>query len=250
VLKGADLIACEDTRVTSKLLSHFGIKARTTSYHDHNENEKSPQLLYELQAGKIVALMSDAGTPLISDPGYRLVKEATSLGIKVVPIPGVSSVTAALCASGLPTDRFLFVGFLPAKAAARDKAIAELAPVCATLVLFESTRRLPAVLGALSEGLGVREAVVARELTKLHEELRRGTLSELAAHYAVSGAPKGEAVIVVSPPPTAVAPDADIDVLLKEALLTLSVKDAASHVAKITGMPRQEIYSRALTLKK
>ena len=250
VLGAADLVACEDTRVSAKLFAHLGIKPKTTSYHDHNADDKRPHLLGELQAGKIVALISDAGTPLISDPGYKLVREALALGIRVIPIPGVSSVTAALCASGLPTDRFFFAGFLPPKAAARAKAIAELAAIPATLVLFESTRRLADALAALADGLGLREAVIARELTKLHEELRRGTLAELATHYEVAGAPKGEAVIVISPPPTAVACDADTDSLLREALHVLSVKDAAAHVAKVTGLPRQELYSRALALKK
>jgi 16S rRNA (cytidine1402-2'-O)-methyltransferase len=249
VLKAADLIACEDTRTSGKLLSHFGIKARTTSYHDHNESEKTEELLTALAAGKIVALISDAGTPLISDPGYTLVKEAAARGFKVIPIPGASSVMAAVSASGLPTDRFFFVGFLPAKAVARAKAIAELALIPATLILFESVHRLPASLAALAEGLGPREAVVARELTKLHEEFRRGTLTELAAHYLEAGEPKGEVVLVIAPPPEKETSDEDAERLLKEALLTMSVKDAASHVAKLTKLPRQELYARALKLK-
>ena len=248
VLKSADLVACEDTRVTGKLLAHFGIKVRTTSYHDHNENEKSPQLLEALQAGKIVALVSDAGTPLISDPGYTLVRRAVELGIRVVPIPGASSVTAALSVCGLPTDRFFFAGFLPSKAGERGKAIEELRAIPATLVIFESVHRLPESLAALAEGLGAREAVVARELTKLHEEMRRGTLAELAAHYAEHGEPKGEAVVVIAPPGKE-APAVDADALLLAALATMSVKDAAAEVAKATGLPRHDLYTRALAMK-
>lgn len=248
VLKSADLVACEDTRVTGKLLAHFGIKARTTSYHDHNESEKSSQLLDTLQQGKIVALVSDAGTPLISDPGYTLVKRAVALGIRVVPIPGVSSVTAALCVGGLPTDRFLFVGFLPSKAGARTKAIEALRSVTATLVIFESVHRLPESVVALAEGLGPRDAVIGREITKLYEEFRRGTLAELALHYAQEGEPKGEVVILIAPP---LEKESSVDAngLLREALTTMSVKDAATHVAKLSGLPRQELYSRALILK-
>jgi len=249
VLRAADIIACEDTRVSGKLLAHFGIHARTTSYHDHNADDKRPELLDSLQAGKIIALISDAGTPLISDPGYKLVRDAVKSGIKVIPIPGVSSVTAALSVSGLPTDRFLFVGFLSAKAGARAKAIAELAAIPASLILFESVHRLPEALSALAEGLGAREAVIARELTKLHEELRRGTLIELAGHYAEAGEPKGEVVIVIAPPEENAQNDLDPDALLREALAEFSVKDAAAHVAKITGLSRQELYSRALILK-
>jgi len=249
VLKAADLVACEDTRVSGKLLAHFGIKARTTSYHDHNEGEKYPQLLEALQAGKIVALVSDAGTPLISDPGYRLVKEAAAQDIRVFPIPGASSVMAALSASGLPTDRFFFAGFLPSKAAARATAIKGLRTIPATLIIFESVHRLPASLAALASELGEREAAIAREITKLHEEFHRGSLPELAAHYAASGEPKGEVVIVIAPPQEEATP-LDADELLREALLTMSVKDAAAYVAKATDLPRHELYTRALALKR
>jgi 16S rRNA (cytidine1402-2'-O)-methyltransferase len=249
VLNAADLIACEDTRVTGKLLSAYGIRARTTSYHDHNEGEKSPELLKVLKAGKVVALVSDAGTPLISDPGYTLVKEAVALGIKVIPIPGASSLSAAISVCGLPTDRFFFAGFLPAKAVARAKAIEALRAIPATLVLFESVHRLPASMAALAEILGEREAVVGREMTKLHEEFRRGTLTELAAHYAEAGEPKGEAIIVIAPPSAQAASLEDAEALLRQALDTMSVKDAAAHVAKITQFPRQELYTRALTIR-
>lgn len=248
VLRGADLIACEDTRVTRKLLSHFGINTPTTSYHDYNEGEKAPQLLEMAQAGKAVALVSDAGTPLISDPGYALVREAGKLGVRVFPIPGASSVTAALSVCGLPTDRFFFAGFLPNKAGARRKAIEGLVAIPSTLVVFESVHRLPESVAALAEILGPREAVVAREITKLYEELRRGTLVELAQYYAEHGEPKGEAVIVIGPP-LKEEKEINVDTLLREALLEFSVKDAAASVAKATGLPRQGLYARALQLK-
>lgn len=250
ILRAADIIACEDTRVSRKLLAHYGIKAHTTSYHDHNADKKCPELLEQLQNGKIVALISDAGTPLISDPGYKLVREAGLLGIKVIPIPGASSVIAALSVSGLPTDRFLFAGFLPAKATARRKEIEELSAIPATIALFESVHRLPETLQDLAQRMGERQAVIARELTKLHEELRRGTLAELAEYYAATGEPKGEAVIIIEPPATSVPSSIDVEDLLCECLKTLSVKDAAAKVAKMTGMPRQEVYAQALRLKK
>lgn len=251
VLRAVDLIACEDTRVTGKLLAHFGIRARTMSYNDHNGDKQRPLLLAELAQGRRVALVSDAGTPLISDPGYKLMREAIGQGSKVIPIPGASSVMAALCLAGLPTDRFLFAGFLPAKTGARERAIEEIKPVSATLVFFEAPRRLAETLEVLSRILGPREAVIARELTKLFEEARRGTLPELAAYYASSDAPKGEAVIVIGPPCAGEAPDEEqLDALLREALRTGSVKDAAAEVAKASGLPRKDIYARALLLAK
>lgn len=250
VLRAADIVACEDTRVSGKLLSHFGIKARITSYHDHNSEEKRPELINALQEGRTVALISDAGTPLISDPGYKLVREAAQLGIKVVPIPGASSVTTALSVCGLPTDRFLFAGFLPAKAIARQKEIKELAAIPATLVLFESVHRLTETLADLAARIGDRETVIARELTKLYEELRRGTLQELAKYYRQTGDPKGEVVIIIAPPSPIVASETDVDEMLRDHLTDMSVKDAATAVAKFTGLPRQEIYAKALALKK
>lgn len=250
VLKGADIIACEDTRVTGKLLSHFGINAKTVSYHEHNAEQMRPRLLEDLEAGRVVALVSDAGTPLISDPGYKLVKEVSGLGMRVVPIPGASSVMAALCASGLPTNRFLFAGFLPAKEGARRKAIAELATVDATIVLFESARRLPEALAELAEIMPGREAAMAREITKLFEEFRRAPLEELAAHYAKEGEPKGEVVLVISPPEkTEALYNDDVEAMLKDALKEMSVKDAAAKIAKETGLPRTELYTHALALK-
>ncbi len=249
VLKAADIVACEDTRVSGRLLSHYGIKARTTSYHDHNSETKRPQLLEALRQGKTVALVSDAGTPLISDPGYKLVRDAIAEGCKVVPIPGASSVMAALCGGGMPTDRFFFAGFLPAKKTARNKEISELSAIPATLVLFESVHRLPETMHDLAAHMGTRAAAVARDLTKLHEEWRRGTLDELARHYAARGEPKGEAVIIVSPPEHAAVIEEDVDALLREMLEAMSVRDAAALAAKRFGISRQEAYARALAIK-
>ena len=250
LLRQADLIACEDTRTSGKLLSYYGIKAKTTSYHEHNEDTKTSYLLEEVSKGKIVALISDAGTPLISDPGYRLVKEAVKIGIKIVPLPGASSVIVALAASGLPTDRFMFVGFLPSKAGTRAKAITEIANIKTSLVLFESVHRLTETLTALAEILGTREALIARELTKLHEELRRGTLEELSAHYKNSGDPKGEVVIVISPPIEKTESAIDTNELLQKLLQTMSLKDAVSEAAKICELPRKQVYKMALEIGK
>jgi 16S rRNA (cytidine1402-2'-O)-methyltransferase len=250
VLQAADLVACEDTRVTAKLLSHYGISKKTISYNDHNAAGRRPQILETLKSGGTVALVSDAGTPLISDPGYKLVREAVAEGFPVSALPGASSVLAALCVSGLPTDRFCFAGFLPAKKEACRKEIAELAEIPATLVLFESTRRLPETLALLAEGLGDREAAVARELTKLFEECKRDSLSKLAAHYETHGAPKGEAVIVIAPPGAVEANETDIIPELKRLLKTMSVKEASAKLAAESGMPRKSVYSLALTLVK
>jgi len=251
VLAGADVIACEDTRVTGKLLNALHIERPMTPYHDHNAASARPKLLARLAAGETVALVSDAGTPLISDPGYKLVQAAIEAGHAVVPIPGASAVLAALAGAGLPTDRFLFYGFLPQKVAARRTAIASLATVPATLIFFESAKRLPAVLQDLSAGLGDRLAAVARELTKLHEEFRRDSLAALTEHYAAAGPPKGEVVIVVAPPGEESAADSDtVDQLLRAALADLSTRDAADRVAAETGWARRTVYGRALALKK
>ncbi len=248
VLKRADLVACEDTRVTGKLLAHYGIRATLFRYDDHSDAADRAALLGRLRAGASVALVSDAGTPLVSDPGYKLLRDAAADGIAIVPIPGASAVLAALQVSALPPDRFLFAGFLPAKAAARKKAIAALAAVPATLVFYETGPRLAAALADLAEALGPRPAAVTRELTKLFEEVKRGTLAELAAMYRDAPPPKGEIAVVVGPPAEEAASGADIDALLARALGAMSVRDAAASVAEASGRPRKEVYRRALEL--
>lgn len=245
-LKAADLIVCEDTRVTGKLLSHYGIRKPTLSYNDHNGQERRPKILAALAEGKRVALVSDAGTPLISDPGYKLVREALERGIHVTALPGASSTLAGLCLSGLPTDRFFFAGFLPAKTEACKKEIRALAAIPHTLILFESTRRLPETLRLLGDLLGNRKAAVAREITKLYEETRRGSLQDLQAYYEKHGAPKGEVVIVIGPPEKQAAIDENIREQLAQLLKSHSVKDAATILAEQTGLPRKEIYAIAL----
>lgn len=251
VLRSADLIACEDTRVTAKLLAIYGIRATTIAYHDHNAERMRPQILQALRQGQIVALVSDAGTPLIADPGYRLVREVTAAGLPVTALPGASAVLAALSLSGLPTDRFLFAGFLPERAAERRRVLGELAPVQASLVFFESPRRLDDSLQDALQMLGDRPAAMGRELTKKFEEVRRGTLSELAAHYKDAEAPKGEAVLVIGPPlaEAAIVDDAAIDAALKAALQSSSLKQAVADVAAATGAARKLVYARALRLK-
>lgn len=250
ILRGADLIACEDTRVTGKLLQLLGIEApRLTPYHEHNADRARPMLLAQLREGKVVALVSDAGTPLISDPGYRLVRDVVAEGLPVTSAPGASAVLTALQLSGLPSDRFLFAGFLPNKGGARRSALEELARTPATLVFYESPHRLADSLTDMAACLGAREVAVARELTKLYEEVRRGTLAELAAHYQEAGGPKGEVVIVVGPPAPAEAPTAqDIDALLVQALASMSARDAAAAVATATGLPKREVYARAIEM--
>ena len=248
VLSRADRIAVEDTRVTAGLLRHIGVKRPMTPYHDHNADQVRPGLI-ERMGSEAVALVSDAGTPLISDPGFKLVREARAAGHAVVTIPGPCAAVAALTLAGLPTDRFLFVGFLPSRANARAEAIAEVAAVRATLVLYESGPRLAACLSALAEGLGDREAAVTREITKKFEEAVTGHLSTLAARYA-DAPPKGEIVVVVAPPgapPPASMEDADA--ALAEALERLPASRAAGEVAKRFGLDRRALYARAMELK-
>jgi 16S rRNA (cytidine1402-2'-O)-methyltransferase len=248
VLARADLIAVEDSRVTGKLLQHIGIKRPMMPYHDHNAESVRPRLI-ERMAGEAIALVSDAGTPLISDPGYKLVREARAAGHQVVTIPGPCAAVAALTLAGLPTDRFLFLGFLPAKAKARADAIAEVAGVRATLVLYESGPRLAATLAALTEGLGEREVAVTREITKHFEEAVTGTLTGLAARYA-EAPPKGEIVVVVAPPGEAPPASADeAEAALAEALTRLPASKAAGEVAKRFGMDRKALYAQALEMK-
>ena len=248
-LKSVDVIACEDTRVTQKLLNHFGIKAQTISYNDHNGQKQRPYILSQLEQGKSVALVSDAGTPLISDPGYKLVVELQQQGVSIIPIPGVSSVITALSVCGLPTDQFTFAGFLPNKDKARREAIEVLAAIDSTLVFLESPARLVDALNALMEGLGDREAVVARELTKLHEEVNRDSLSNLVAYYEAHP-PKGEIVLLVAPPQQKEWQEDEIDALIDDALKTMRVKEAATHVATLTGLSKSDLYQRALERKK
>jgi 16S rRNA (cytidine1402-2'-O)-methyltransferase len=248
VLAGADLLAVEDKRVTAKLLAHIGAKRPMVPYHDHNADRVRPGLIAEM-ATKSLALVSDAGTPLISDPGYKLVRDARAAGIPVTTIPGPSAAIAALTLAGLPTDRFLFLGFLPPKAAARASAIGEVAAVRATLILYESGPRLAACLEALAAGLGDREAAVAREISKRFEETVTGTLTELAARYA-GAPPKGEIVILVAPPGEAeAAGEAEIDAALREAMTRLSPSRAAAEVAATLGVKKRDAYERAQRLK-
>ncbi len=248
VLARADVIAVEDSRVTAKLLHHIGIKRPMTPYHDHSAEGVRPGLIARM-ATEAVALVSDAGTPLISDPGFKLVRDARAAGHLVVTIPGPCAAVAALTLAGLPTDRFLFIGFLPSKAHARAEAIAEIATIRATLVLYESGPRLAASLSALAEGLGDRDAAVTREITKKFEEAVTGTLTQLATRYA-DAPPRGEIVIVVAPPGEAPpASQEDGDTALAEALTRLSTGQAASEVAKKLGLDRKTLYARALEMK-
>ena len=247
-LAAADLIACEDTRVTRKLVDHYGITTPLTPYHEHNAAQARPKILARLAAGAAVALVSDAGTPLISDPGFKLARAAGAAGHGVTALPGASAVLAALMVSGLPTDRFMFEGFLPPRETQRRKRIDEVKLIPATLVLFETGPRIAAALADLAAALGPREAAVCRELTKLYEEVRRGDLASLALQYAATDEPRGEIVIVIAPPSAPASDAADLDALLRQALARVSVKEAVGEVATVTGRPRREVYQRALTL--
>jgi len=249
LLSSVDRIACEDMRHTRILLNRHGIEARLIPYHEHNAKQMMPNIMARLAHGETVALVSDAGTPLISDPGYKLVRKAVQSGIHVSALPGASAALAALTLSGLPSDRFLFAGFLPTKTAARRKSLRHLASIDATLIFFESPRRLAASLIDMATELGTRDGAVARELTKLHEEMRYGDLTELASHYAEAGAPKGEVTLVIGPPHASKAPNnKEIDARLTELLQTESVRDSASKLAAETGLPRRDLYQRAMHL--
>jgi len=247
VLAGAAVVACEDTRVTGKLLKHFGIKARLQRLDDHAPPEVRARLIDEASHAP-VALVSDAGTPLISDPGYRLVREARAAGVTVIAIPGACAAVSALAIAGLPSDRFLFAGFLPAKDKARRETLEALGEVAATLVFYETAPRLERALLAIAELWPEREVAVARELTKRHEECRSGTAANLAAHYAAHP-PKGEIVLLISPPAVTEALVLDADALLKAALAAAGPGKAAGIVARATGIDRAELYARALALK-
>jgi 16S rRNA (cytidine1402-2'-O)-methyltransferase len=250
-LSDAAVIACEDTRVTAKLLSAYGMRTPMLAYHEHNAARMRPLLIARLKQGEIVALVSDAGTPLVSDPGYKLVAAAIAEGIPVTAAPGPSALLTALVLSGLPSDRFLFAGFLPPKSPARRTDIRALATVPATLIFYEAPQRLAKALEDLAEMLGPRPAAVARELTKRFEEVRRDTLDALAEYYRATPQPKGEIVILVGPPPAAAgeASEADLDAALTAALATHSVRQAAALVAAETGLPRRTVYARALKLR-
>jgi 16S rRNA (cytidine1402-2'-O)-methyltransferase len=249
VLRAADLVLCEDTRVTRKLLERHHLAPKLVAYHDHNAASVRPRILAELAKGSAVALVSDAGTPLVSDPGFKLVAASIEAGHRVYPIPGASAALAALVTAGLPSDRFFFEGFLPPKSGARKTRLAELRAIPATLIFYESGPRLGDSLADIAAVLGLRNAAVCRELTKAFEEVRRGSLAALASHYEEAGPPKGEIVVVVGPPGEADAPDdADIDRKIQAAMKKLSLKDAASAIAAETGLPRKEIYARALAL--
>jgi len=248
VLAAADLVLAEDTRVAGKLLSAYGLSAKLERYDDHAAERSLPKAMSALAQGGRVALISDAGTPLVSDPGYRLVREAAAAGLPVFPIPGASALLAGLSAAGLPTDRFLFAGFPPPKSAARRTFLAELAGVRATLVFFEGGSRLAASLADMAAVLGEREAVVCRELTKLYETIVRGPLPALAADPRFV-APKGELVVLVGPGRETEATPADADAALADALTRLKPAEAAAEVARALGLSRRDLYRRALELK-
>jgi 16S rRNA (cytidine1402-2'-O)-methyltransferase len=247
VLGRCDAVACEDTRVTGKLLKHLGISRPLWRYDDHAD-EKARDRLLEKMLTEAVALVSDAGTPLVSDPGYRLVREARAAGMAVTSLPGPSAPVVALTLSGLPNDRFLFAGFLPAKDKARAEVLEELSGIRTTLVFFETAPRLAKSLEAIGQVLAGREIAVARELTKLHEECRTGSAAELSEHFAAHP-PRGEIVLLVGPPAEVAASTDDADTLLRDALGRLKPSHAAAEVARATGLDRKALYARALELK-
>ena len=248
-LAGADIIACEDTRVSRVLLDRFGITTRPYAYHEHNAERAGPKLMAALEAGKSVALISDAGTPLVSDPGYRISQTAIEAGVPVIPIPGASAPMAALVASGLPSDTFLFAGFLPSKDKARRDRLASFAAIEATLMFFESPNRLAACLKSAAEVLGTdRPAAVCRELTKAYEEIRRGTLGDLAAGYEDETV-RGEIVLVIGPGSTPPPSEDDVDALLARLASDLPAGKAATEAARLTGLNRKDLYARLLAMK-
>lgn len=251
-LAAADAVLAEDTRTSKTLLAHYGIATPLLPYHEHNAAQMRPKILDKLRQGGKLALISDAGTPLVSDPGYKLVAEVVAEGLPVTGIPGPSAVLAALVLAGLPTDRFFFEGFLPPKSAARKARLTELAAIPGTLVFFESPRRLAEMLADAAAVLGARSGAVARELTKYYENVRRGALAELAAHYAEAEEARGEIVVVIGPPDaSAVATAAQGDTLdeaLRAALAKVSLKEAVAQVAAASGQPRRVVYARALEL--
>ncbi|MBU0799637.1 MAG: 16S rRNA (cytidine(1402)-2'-O)-methyltransferase [Alphaproteobacteria bacterium] len=250
VLAAADLVVCEDTRVSGKLMQAYGIKAKLLPYNDHNAGKQRGPIIEKLSAGGRVALISDAGTPLISDPGYKLVRDCLDLGLMVTTLPGANAVLPAIQLSGLPSDRFTFAGFAPPKSTARREWLRPLLAAPGTLVTYESGPRLAASLADMAAVLGDdRPAAVVREITKMFEESRRGTLRELADHYAAADTTRGEIVIVIGEGIEAQADEAQVDVMLLSALKTMSVRDAAAHVATATGLPKKQIYERALAVQ-
>ena len=249
VLAAADLIACEDTRITARLLERFAIRGRLLAYHEHNAARMRPRLLSALEGGEIVALVSDAGTPLISDPGYRLVVEARQRGIRIIPIPGASSIMAALMVAGLPTDRFYFAGFPPSKTRQREAFLQEIATVPGTLVLLESPRRIEDCLRSIAAIMPGREVVIARELTKIYEEVIAGQPEEILTRFADQAPPRGEMVLLIAPPRAQETSDEDIDALLRAALEQAPPGKAAAEVARATGRKKGDIYRRAMALR-
>lgn len=248
-LAAADILACEDTRVTRTLLARYGISRRATAYHEHNAAQAGPKLTEAVMTGKSVVLVSDAGTPLVSDPGYRLVESVIEAGGAVVPIPGPSALLAALTVSGLPSDTFLFAGFLPSKGGQRTTRLEELRAVPATLVFYESPRRLAEALAAMADVLDDRPAAVCRELTKAFEQVRRGTLAALAEAYAAEDAPKGEVVVCVGPPPVRRDAEDDVDALLLSLGKEMGASKAAAEAARMTGGRKADLYRRLMELK-
>jgi 16S rRNA (cytidine1402-2'-O)-methyltransferase len=251
VLAAADAVLAEDTRVTKTLLAHYGITTPLVAYHEHSNDAVRERMVHRIREGQALALVSDAGTPLVSDPGYRLVQTAIDEGLSVTPIPGASAALTALVVSGLPTDRFFFEGFLPPRSAARRTRLAEIAAIPGTLMLFEGPHRLPEMLADAAAVLGERPAVVARELTKMFETVRRGTLPELAAMFAEEGPPKGEIVVLIGEATKAMQAaevDANLDDRIEAALKNHSIKDAAAIVAAELDVPKREVYARALAL--
>jgi 16S rRNA (cytidine1402-2'-O)-methyltransferase len=248
ILSAADLVVCEDTRVSGKLLSHYGLHKKLLPYNDHNAAQQRVVVMEALARGEVVALISDAGTPLINDPGFKLVRTAIEQKIYVTTLPGANAPLSALQLSNLPSDQFCFLGFLPNKSAGRQKMLAVWKNAETTLIAFETAPRLLDALSDIKEALGEREVAVVREITKMYEESRRGSVEELIAHYAKTGEPKGEIVLVIGPGQAAAYSDEDVEKELRKALKTMSTKEAAALVATVTGRPRKELYTLALEI--
>ncbi len=247
-LRAADLVACEDTRVSGKLLKAYDISSKLLSYNDHSDDGRRDEILRKVEDGKVVVLISDAGTPMVSDPGFKLVREGQKRGIYISSVPGASAPLTALQLSGLPSDCFSFIGFLPSKAGARKSVLEEWAGVQTTLVAFETAPRLLKALGDIEAVMGARVVAVTRELTKMYEEVRKGTAAELIAHYEEQGLPKGEIVLVIAPPDEVRFTESDLEARLKVALKSMRTKEAAAQVAKDTGVSKTTLYEMALKL--